>query len=209
MSTTLATMASTRSLLAAERADFAALLADLSEEEWDTPSLCEGWRVREIVGHLLYDSIPALTYAGICAKGRFGVDRINDELAAKAGALPTDDLLRRFETQTNTMSRFVPWLVLADTLVHHQDVRRPLGRPRTIPEERLVSALNRPDPLSFPGRRTQGLRFVATDLDWAKGEGPEVRGTGEALALAIGGRPVVLPELEGDGVGILRRRVQS
>lgn len=200
-------MPSTRSLLAAERADFADFLGSLTEQEWDTPSLCTGWRVREVVGHLLYDSIPALTYAGICAKGRFGVNRINDELAAKAGGLPTQELLRRFEHQTNTLSKFTPWLVLADTLVHHQDVRRPLGRPREISEARLLSALNRPDPLSFPGARTRGLRFVATDLDWASGKGPEVRGTGEALALAIGGRPVVLPELEGDGVGILRRRV--
>lgn len=45
-----------------------------------------------------------------------------------------------------------------------------------------------------------GLRFEATDLDWTCGSGPVVRGTGEALALGLTGRSVVLAELAGDGV---------
>ena len=70
-------------------------------------------------------------------------------------------------------------------LVHQQDIRRPLGRPRAIPADRLVPALR--TTLSAPcsgaccGSGTSG---VATDLDWAFGRGPEVRGTAEALLMA-------------------------
>jgi hypothetical protein len=50
------------------------------------------------------------------------------------------------------------------------------------------------------------LRFVATDLGWSSGLGPEVRGPAEALMLAIAGRKVVLAELVGDGVAALAGR---
>lgn len=58
-------------------------------------------------------------------------------------------------------------------------------------------------------RNGRGLRLVATDLDWSTGRGPEVRGTAEALLLAVAGRPVVLPELSGAGVDLLARRIDA
>lgn len=200
-------MADVHALLTAERAELVALLRSLTDEQWDTPSLCAGWRVREVAGHLLHDTIPIRTYAAIVARERFGVDRVNDALAAKAGAMPTATIVDKLEDAPKHFSRRAPKVILADMLVHQQDIRRPLGLPRTIAADRLRMALDHPDPFAFPGRRTRGLRFAATDLDWSKGEGPEVRGPGEALALAVAGRPVVLDELEGDGVGVLRRRL--
>ncbi len=53
-----------------------------------------------------------------------------------------------------------------------------------------------------------GLRFEASDLDWSAGEGPTVRGPGEAMLLAMAGRPV-LDELSGDGVSTLRERLTA
>ncbi|MFI2477271.1 maleylpyruvate isomerase N-terminal domain-containing protein [Nocardia xishanensis] len=58
-----------------------------------------------------------------------------------------------------------------------------------------------------PGRRSKGPRLVATDLDWATGSGPEVRGSAEALALAVVGRTSVLDELEGEGLAELAPRL--
>ena len=55
----------------------------------------------------------------------------------------------------------------------------------------------------------KGLRFVATDIGWKHGDGPEVQGTGEALVLAVAGRRVVLGELRGDGVAILSGRIDG
>ena len=47
--------------------------------------------------------------------------------------------------------------------------------------------------------RTRGLRLVATDIDWSHGGGPEVRGPGEALLMAMAGRGDALKDLSGPG----------
>lgn len=183
-----------------------ALLRELSEAEWDAPTLCAGWRVREVVGHLRYDAVPLGEYARIGLRHRFSIDGVNNAMAAEAARRAPAELLAEFETAPRTISRLWPRLGLADLFVHQQDIRRPLGRDREIPADRLRAILDRPDPFARPWRLTRGLQFVATDLDWVTGTGPEVRGRGEALALAMVGRPVVLGELEGDGVPELRHR---
>ncbi|WP_280347851.1 maleylpyruvate isomerase family mycothiol-dependent enzyme [Nocardia neocaledoniensis] len=195
-----------RGMLAQERAELTELLRGLTDEEWETPSLCAGWRVRDVVGHLLTDTLSPLDYAAAAMRNRGSVDRINNALAASFAHLPTAQLVHMFEHDAGRLSRFSPRLMLSDLLVHQQDIRRPLNRPRAIPADRLTAVLSYPDPFAFPGRRTRGLRFIATDVDWAWGDGPEVRGPGEAIALAVVGRTVVLDELTGGGVPELRRR---
>ncbi|MEV3959848.1 maleylpyruvate isomerase family mycothiol-dependent enzyme [Nocardia sp. NPDC050193] len=195
-----------RGMLADERADMTALLRELSEAEWDAPTLCTGWRVRELVAHLRYDSISLTEYAGITLRNRFSIDGVNNAMSAIGTQRAAAQLLAEFAAAPGSVSRWWPRLGLADLLVHQQDIRRPLGRARDIPADRLRAVLDRPDPLARPGRYTKGLQFVATDFDWVKGSGPAVRGRGEALALAMVGRPVVLDELEGEGVAELRRR---
>ncbi|MCM6773239.1 maleylpyruvate isomerase family mycothiol-dependent enzyme [Nocardia sp. CDC159] len=198
---------STRDLLRAERAELIALLRALSDEEWLTPSLCAGWRVRDVVGHLLYDAIPAPTYAGVFLRCGLSADRTNNVLVDRSRALPTARLVSKLEHSGEHITRLVPRVGLADMLVHQQDIRRPLGRFREIPADRLRAVLSHPDPFARPGRYTRGLRFVATDIDWTSGSGPEVRGPGEALALAMVGRRAALADLDGAGVATLRRRM--
>jgi uncharacterized protein (TIGR03083 family) len=41
-----------RAAVAAERRSQVALYSSLSEEDWDRPSLCAGWRVREVLAHV-------------------------------------------------------------------------------------------------------------------------------------------------------------
>ena len=41
-----------RAAIVAERTDLAAMLAALRPEQWDAPTLCAGWRVREVVAHM-------------------------------------------------------------------------------------------------------------------------------------------------------------
>jgi uncharacterized protein (TIGR03083 family) len=103
----------------------------------------------------------------------------------------------------------MPRVALADVVVHHQDIRRPLDRPRSIPPPRLLEVLNHPDPFATPRSRTRGLRFEATDIEWIHGDGPEVRGMAEAIVMAVAGRPVALDELTGDGVDLLRSRLPT
>ncbi|MEU1982718.1 maleylpyruvate isomerase family mycothiol-dependent enzyme [Nocardia sp. NPDC019395] len=195
-----------RAMLAAERAEMTALLRSLSDTEWDAPTLCTSWCVRDLIGHLRYDAIPLTEYLGITVRNRFSIDGVNNAMAAEGSRRTPAELLAEFESAPRSVSRLWPRLGLADLFVHQQDIRRPLGRLRDIPVERLRAVLDRPDPFARPWRHTRGLQFVATDFDWVKGSGPAVRGRGEALALAMVGRPVVLDELEGEGVPELRRR---
>jgi hypothetical protein len=55
----------------------------------------------------------------------------------------------------------------------------------------------------------RGLRLVATDVDWQHGAGPEVTGPGEALRMALAGRPAALADLTGPGLAVLTGRVAT
>jgi uncharacterized protein (TIGR03083 family) len=197
-----------RGLLVQEQRDLVELLRTLSDAEWEVPSLCAGWRVRDVVGHLVGATVPLAAYLTVAVRRR-SADRVNAHLVNQARKLSPATLIDRLESSIGHgwAARLMPSIMLADTLVHHQDIRRPLNRPRAIPADRLVPVLNRPDPFAQPRRRARGLRLVATDVMWARGEGPEVRGTGEAITLAVAGRRVVLDELEGEGVAVLRGRI--
>jgi len=49
-----------RRLARDERADFAAFLATLPPRQWDAPTLCAEWRVRDVVAHVVgYDELDA------------------------------------------------------------------------------------------------------------------------------------------------------
>lgn len=197
-----------KEMLAAERADLAEFLHTLSDEDWMAPSLCAGWRVRDIVAHTSLDAIPLGTYLGVMVR-KPSIERVNNHFVDMAKDLPISEVLRNFESgvEPGTWGKLMPAALHTDAMVHHQDIRRPLHMPRAIPVQRLIFALDHPDFGAHPKRFTKGLRFVATDVDWAKGTGPEVRGTGEALVLAMAGRPVVLGELEGEGVPTLAQRM--
>jgi hypothetical protein len=93
-----------------------------------------------------------------------------------------------------------------------RDVARPLGLDTTASPAAWRGALGflaspRARRGFVPRGRTDGLRFRATDQDWAYGQGPAISGPSEALALAIGGRPVALDDLAGPGLPVLRGRL--
>lgn len=118
-----------------EQRELVGLLRTLSDDEWQAPSLCRGWRVRDVVAHLLYDTIPLRQYPGVLVRNRFAVDRINNRLVDDERDTPTSQLVDRLERSIGhgTLARLAPATALADVLVHHQDIRRPLGRTRSSP----------------------------------------------------------------------------
>ena len=200
-------------LAAAERADLAVLLRSLAPQQWQTPSLCAGWSVRDVVTHMLsYEELNPTGFARRYARGRLRLYRANTiGLDDYAGHGPQQllDLLDRSIRPRGFTTAFGGRIALTDGMIHQQDIRRPLGILREIPAERLVPALNfaRIAPPLGAGWRIRGLRLAATDFDWAAGRGPEVRGPGEALLLCIAGRRGVAEELEGPGQAILRARI--
>jgi uncharacterized protein (TIGR03083 family) len=202
-------------MIADERRRLADLLDTLSPEQLATPSLCGAWTVKEVAGHLVTPFVLRARWAApILLRGGVNPHKAMD-LAAKAVARrPAGDLASLL--RANAENRFrLPLFglpgMLTDIQVHGQDIRRPLDVPYDFGVERLRLTLSflvsGRAMLAAPRKRRSGLRFEATDLDWAWGSGPVVRGKAEAVMLALTGRPVVLPELDGDGVPILRDRL--
>ncbi|WP_156689123.1 maleylpyruvate isomerase family mycothiol-dependent enzyme [Mycobacterium sp. Marseille-P9652] len=195
----------------AERADLADFLATLTPRDWDTPSLCQGWTVKDVVAHVVsYEELGPLGLLGRFAKGR--VVRANqvgvDEFATRS---PQDllEFLRAHLHPRGLTAGFGGMIALVDGTVHHQDIRRALGRPRAVPVDRLerVLSLVPGNPRLGAGRRIRGLRLRATDLGWTHGRGAEVTGPGEALLMAMTGRPAALADLGGPGLPTLRQRL--
>ena len=102
--------------------------------------------------------------------------------------------------------------MLGEVVVHSDDIRRPLGLPSSASPEALVACLDLYKGSSFPlgtKKRIDGLRLVATDLDWTYGEGPEVTGPAMPLLTVMTGRAAGLDSLDGPGLATLRGRMAA
>jgi uncharacterized protein (TIGR03083 family) len=196
-----------------ERRDLAELLAYLTPEQWRHESLCEGWTVRDVVAHVV--SFEELSWLGVVAafaRNGIGGGRVNQaRLDVYRDHQPQQlvDLLRAHLTPRGLTAAFGGRIGLTDCLIHHQDIRRPLGIPRAIPQQRLVTALNFSlrSPVLPSKRNGVGLRLRATDFDWQHGDGDELSGPAESILLALAGRIDALSELEGPGLTRLQGRV--
>jgi uncharacterized protein (TIGR03083 family) len=204
---------SIRELVRAERQDLWHTLAGLDAEQWEAPSLCKGWSVSDVAAHVIgNDELAGLALAARFVRGGFLPDRINQIGVENARARSTPDLLTSLGAHLEPRGPAAALggrLGLVDALVHHQDIRRPLGLSRDIPRERLLPALGVAlySPILLGVRRVRGLRLIAHDIGWTWGNGQEVSGTGEALLMAIAGRASVVVELSGVGVDRLSRRL--
>jgi uncharacterized protein (TIGR03083 family) len=190
-----------------------ALLRTLTGSQWNSPSLCSQWRVRDVATHVVsYDELSKATLATTFLRGALRVSRVNDVALKRYDDLEPDDIIDLVSRNTHPRglaSGFRGGIALTDGTIHHQDIRRALGLARSIPPSRLLAvldfALQAP---TLPAKKNaKGLRLVATDIDWSTGEGPEVTGTAEALLMSVAGRPQALDELAGPGLGTLRTRV--
>lgn len=197
----------------AERRSFAELLAGLDDEQWNALSLCGDWRVRDIGAHLvayLDRSRPRFFAEMALHLGR--VDRLNTADVTRLSTWSREHIITAVHTNAEprgVSKGFGGRIALTECMIHHQDVRRPLSLPRTIAAGPLWAALDfaRVAPLIRGALRTRGLHMIATDLDWSAGRGPDVTGPGEALLMAMAGRPDALPQLSGPGLGELSRRL--
>lgn len=204
----------------AEMDAIAELLHQLDDAQWDAASLCEGWRVRDVISHMCVGyTTPMLPLLAKVARRGFSVPKVSyaESIAYGSAHTPAElvtvwDDIRANHIRKGIAKVIKPNEALVDHMIHHQDIRRPLGLPRAMPTDRLVAALDvvpTLGPFVSSKKRVAGLCLVATDVDWSHGDGPEVRGAGEAILLAASGRPATLDELDGDGVEILRGRIAA
>jgi uncharacterized protein (TIGR03083 family) len=200
------------SLIHAERAALAADLAELTDQQWATLSLCDRFTVREVLAHLAAGaSLNSVRWLAGVIRCRFDFDQqVAMRLAEQMGAIPADTLARFRHVITSTTKPPLPVLaMLGEVIVHGEDIRRPLGIHRDYPITtltRVTEYYQGSDLVVLAKGRIHGLRLAATDSAFATGSGPLVSGTTLALIMAMTGRTLYCDELDGDGVAILRDR---
>jgi uncharacterized protein (TIGR03083 family) len=198
-------------VIAAERLRLADLLDELSDGDWEQPSLCAGWSVRDVAAHMTLQQLGARAAAGMMITYR-GTDRaIREPARQRSAAWPTGKIIA--EIRATAGSRRHNFGVtyretLIDVLVHAQDIAIPLARRYPMPPEAAAAAATRiwtmrwPPP--FPARRVlERFRVTATDIDWSAGQGPPVSAPIGAILLLSAGRTAALPHVSGPGTAEL------
>jgi uncharacterized protein (TIGR03083 family) len=188
-------MTEIRQLIAAERRELATLLKNLPTEQWDAPTLCEGWRVREVVAHL------TMPY-------RYSTSRFLLELVKSRGRFnPMADRLARRDTTELTATELAdclqanvdhPWKppgggfegALSHDVIHGLDITVALGIDRQVPAERMQVVLGglSTKQLKYFGVDLTGIQLRATDLDWTYGTGRVIAAPAQELLLKVCGR---------------------
>jgi uncharacterized protein (TIGR03083 family) len=200
-------------MIASERAAQADALAALAPADWDAPSLCAGWTVRDVVAHMIDTATvtpPAFAGRFIASGFRFPVMTRRAIAAIRDGRTDAQllELLRgRVNARTAPPGPAMSWL--GETIVHGEDVFRALGPYREHPAAHLVAVAGfyaGSNALIGTKRRIAGVALRATDADFRHGSGPEVSGPMVALVMAMTGRKPALDDLHGDGVEVLRTR---
>ncbi|MGW0185748.1 maleylpyruvate isomerase family mycothiol-dependent enzyme [Streptomyces sp. NPDC003362] len=199
-------------LIRTERAALAADLAELTDEQWSTPSLCSGLTVREVLAHLTAGaSLNTVRWLAGVIRCRFDFDKqVAMRLAEQLGATPRETLERFRRIVPSTTKPSLPAIaMLGETIVHGEDIRRPLGIRRDYPIEVVTETAQYyqgSDLVVVAKGRIGGLRLVADDGPFTTGSGLLVSGRTLALVMAMTGRATYCDDLEGDGVELLRSR---
>ena len=199
-----------QTLVASTYIALADLLAEQDEGAWDTASLCEGWRVREVIAHV---SMPSrYTQEEFMAELKandFDFGRLSNSIAARDGELPVATLLT--DLRSDVLHQWTPpdggsHGALNHAVIHSLDVAVPLDAAGIVAEPAIVIVL---DDLTAGGVHAHfgtsidDRRLEATDLDWSYGTGDPLRGPAHQLALALCGRALPHPDLEGTPIATL------
>ncbi|MCH6170244.1 maleylpyruvate isomerase family mycothiol-dependent enzyme [Pseudonocardia alaniniphila] len=191
--------------IAAERQELAAMLDDLPIAMWDGPTLCAGWRVREVAAHMSMGfryPLPRMVFELVKARG--GINRMTDRCARKdAATLSTAELVNALRDNAHH-----PWqppvggaaAALGHDVIHGLDITVALGIDRRIPEDRLRLLLSNVTArtLKFFRADLDDVQLRADDLDWSFGTGTPLVGAAQDLLLVAYGRRLPPGHLHGE-----------
>jgi uncharacterized protein (TIGR03083 family) len=195
---------SIRAETVAERTELTSMLTALPTVRWSDPTLCEGWRVCEVVAHMTMPfRMSAPRFFLSLARYRFRFDVMADRVARRdASAMSPDELLASVRDNIEH-----PWSppgggpvgALSHDVIHGLDISVALGLDRRPPAARvgLVLSHMRSRNVSVFGVDLSGVRLEATDLDWQFGDGEPLRGTAPDLLLLLCGRRLPAGSLSG------------
>jgi uncharacterized protein (TIGR03083 family) len=179
--------------VAAEFVALASLLGSADDAQWNSPSLCEGWRIREVIAHMTMPArYPDDEFMAELQRYDFDFGRLSDEIASRDAGLPTSELIANLRSET--MQHWAPpgggyHGALNHVVIHGLDVTVPLGAPRLSPDETIRIVLDdlTGGEIDF-GVSIEGRRLEASDLDWSYGSGSPLRGAAADLAVVLCGR---------------------
>jgi uncharacterized protein (TIGR03083 family) len=191
--------------IAAERRELATILAGLAPQAWDSPTLCAGWRVREVVAHITMPfryPPPRFAFEMIRSRGNF--NRMADRCARRDAVAPADELAAGLRDNERN-----PWKppgggyqgALTHDVIHGLDITVALGLRRRVPPERLgivLAGITGAKSVRFFGTDLAGIELRADDLDWSFGSGTPVSGSAQDLALLVCGRKLPPGHLRGE-----------
>ncbi|MFJ3925132.1 maleylpyruvate isomerase family mycothiol-dependent enzyme [Streptomyces sp. NPDC090022] len=203
-----ATRRDLRAMTAAERRELADVLDSLRPDQWDAPSLCAGWRVRETAAHMslgFRTSLPGFAVEVLRSGG--SLHRMTDRCARRDAAAfsPAElaALLRENAGHPWKPPVGGPAAGLGHDVGHGLDITVALGLDRRVPPERLrpLLAAVTPRTARFFGADLAGVQLRAADLDWSFGTGTPLYGTAQDLLLVLYGRRLPAGRLHGGPEG--------
>jgi uncharacterized protein (TIGR03083 family) len=212
-STTVTSTTELWKLIHAQREKVGDALGTLTDAQWETASLCTGWRVRDVVAHMVETHLmtpPRFAGKFVASGFRFNTFAAKG-VARHATQTPARLLAEYRESASRTTAPPGPKVTwLAEAVIHGEDVGRATGRSVAVSPEALVAVADfsrGATQLLHGKQRSAGLRLRATDVEWTVGDGLEVSGPAASLILAITGREPALADLSGDGLETLRSRL--
>jgi uncharacterized protein (TIGR03083 family) len=208
MSATEGTGTGMAHVIGAEYEALADQLESAGPAVWDAPSLCEGWRTREVVAHMTmparYDG-PAFMAELQASGGDF--TRLSNTVAARDSALPVTDLLA--DLRSSALHAWQPpgggeEGALVHCVIHSLDIVEAVPLDRRVPASCILTVLGL---VTGAGAGTSNLFGVdlsdvelrADDLEWSSGSGAVVTGSAQLLALVACGRLLPPGRLGGEG----------
>jgi len=171
----------------------------------DAPTLCEGWKTRDLAAHLVIreyrlDAAPGIVIPYFASR----TAKVQNEVAEQTD---WDELLNKISSGPplySPLKLLDPVANVAEMFIHHEDVRRaqPGWEPRVL-EPALASSLHRTLPLmgrltlaKVPGRIALRTSEGKTVLTVGRGPAVTVTGAPDELLLFSVGR---LAQVEFDG----------
>jgi uncharacterized protein (TIGR03083 family) len=197
-------------LIATERRALADALDGLTAEQWNAPTMCEGWTPRHVLAHLTMpfriseqEFLAGLQQAG----GDFTA--YSDAIADRDSGLPPADLVAVLRANADN-----PWSppgggligALSHDLIHGLDITWPLSIGYAIPNEAMTAVL---DMIVSPGSTTvfgvpiDGISLRAADVGWTSGAGRGLlAGNSRDLLLMLAGRNLPRQFFDHDGASL-------
>ncbi len=176
-----------------QRIGLAGLLEGLTAEQWTAQSLCDGWQVRDVAAHLTHSHMHPVRAIVEAARSGFRFDSMIQRLGREDPRSQAEIAiaLRGMAGSRKRVPGTSVQQPLIELLVHGQDITVPLGIDWPMPLDAAREVAQKLSGMTFPlngQRRLAGVRLVATDAEFAAGEGREVQVPIGDIVMILAGR---------------------